>query len=114
MDSSHTATGKETQGFAEMNPNSFPVYDCSFTSMFFNDEQDPQSIDAYLPVSTTVNNFGSGLDQSELNTGTESSKDIVAVDPESPENTTHSIAKPTSKYKGVSRYSLYILIFLLL
>ncbi|KAI5419315.1 AP2-like ethylene-responsive transcription factor ail6, variant 2 [Lathyrus oleraceus] len=108
MDSSHTATGKETEGFAEMNPNSFPVYDCSFTSMFFNDAQDPQSIDACLPVSTTVNNFGSGLDQSELNTGTElggeSSKDIVAVDPESPENTTHSTAKPTSKYKGVSRH----------
>ncbi|CAK8561786.1 unnamed protein product [Lathyrus sativus] len=117
MDSSQTdelvhvlTTGMEMEGFVEKNPNSFQTYDCSLISRFFNDEPDPKSIEEYLRDSSTVDNFGSGLDQSESNNGTrstgtelsgESSKDIVAVDPDSSEYTT---AKKTSKYKGVSRH----------
>ncbi|KAI5418527.1 hypothetical protein KIW84_042960 [Lathyrus oleraceus] len=107
------------ENFAEENPNSFSVYDSSLTSLFFNDELDPKSIDEFLAVSTTVNTFGSELNGSEPNNevrsiGTtelcdpskeaavtvSSEKTTVVVDCDSSEN----ITQRTSTYRGVSRH----------
>ncbi|XP_058771341.1 AP2-like ethylene-responsive transcription factor AIL7 [Vicia villosa] len=106
-----------------MDPNSFSVDDYSLTSLFFNDELEPKSIDELLAVSTTANNFGSELNGSESNNETRSlgaelgdsskeaitlssEKTLVAVDCDSSINTTRSSAQRSSTYRGVSKHKL--------